>query len=140
MVMGTVGYMAPEQVRGQPTDARTDLFALGTVLYEMLSGDRAFKGDTAADTLFAIVKEDPRDLTVARTDISPALDRIVRHCLEKNPAERFQTARDIVFALEAPSSGSGATPTPLPTRKSLSVLSAAAVLPNGERMDWSSIT
>jgi len=105
-VMGTVGYMAPEQVRGQAVDARTDLFALGAVLYEMLSGQRAFRRDTGADTMFAIVKEDPPDLLTARADLSPALDRIVRHCLEKNPNERFQTARDVAFALGG-LSGSG---------------------------------
>ncbi|HUL73887.1 MAG TPA: protein kinase [Vicinamibacterales bacterium] len=100
-VMGTVGYMAPEQVRGQAMDARTDLFALGAVLCEMLSGQRAFQRETPADTMTAILKEDPPDLSATRADLSPALDRIVRHCLEKNPAERFQTARDIAFALEA---------------------------------------
>jgi Tol biopolymer transport system component len=100
MVIGTVGYMAPEQVRGQMVDARTDLFALGAVLYEMVSGRRAFTGETAADTMVAIVKEDPPEITGSRPDLSPALDRIVRHCLEKNPAERFQTARDVAFALE----------------------------------------
>ena len=105
-VMGTVGYMAPEQVRGQAVDARTDLFALGAVLYEMLSGQRAFRRDTTADTMFAIVKEDPPDLLTARADLSPDLDRIVRHCLEKNPNERFQTARDVAFALGG-LSGSG---------------------------------
>jgi serine/threonine protein kinase len=105
-VMGTAGYMAPEQVRGQAVDARTDLFALGAVLYEMLSGQRAFRRDTAADTMFAVVKEDPPDLLTARADLSPALDRIVRHCLEKNPNERFQTARDVAFALGG-LSGSG---------------------------------
>jgi Tol biopolymer transport system component len=107
-VMGTVGYMAPEQMRGQPVDARTDLFALGTVLYEMLSGQRAFKGDTAADTMIAIVKEDPPEITALRPDIPPALQRIVRHCLEKNPVERFQSARDVAFALES-ATDSGAT-------------------------------
>ena len=100
-VLGTVGYMAPEQVRGQAVDARADLFALGAVLYEMLSGTRAFQRDTAADTMTAILKEDPPELGGTRTDLSPALDRIVRHCLEKNVAERFQTARDVAFALEA---------------------------------------
>ena len=100
-VMGTVGYMAPEQVRGQATDARSDLFALGAVLYEMLSGQRAFQRDTAADTMTAILKEDPPEFAGTRTDISPALDRIIRHCLEKNPVERFQSARDVAFALEA---------------------------------------
>ncbi len=107
-VMGTVGYMAPEQMRGQAVDARTDLFALGTVLYEMLSGQRAFKGDTAADTMIAIVKEDPTELTALRPDVPPALHRIVRHCLEKNPVERFQSARDVAFALES-STDSGAS-------------------------------
>ena len=100
-VLGTVGYMAPEQVRGLDVDARADLFAVGAVLYEMLSGARAFHRDTAADSITAILKEDPPDLTTKRADLSPALDRIVRHCLEKNPAERFQSARDVAFALEA---------------------------------------
>jgi eukaryotic-like serine/threonine-protein kinase len=109
-VMGTVGYMAPEQVRGLAVDARSDLFALGAVLYEMLSGNRAFTGETATDTLFAIVKQDPRDLTASRADIPPALNRIVSHCLEKNPAERFQSARDVAFALEALSGTSISSP------------------------------
>ena len=100
-VMGTVGYMAPEQVRGHATDARSDLFALGAVLYEMLSGQRAFQRDTAAETMTAILKEDPPEFAGTRTDIPAGLDRIIRHCLEKNPAERFQSARDVAFALEA---------------------------------------
>ncbi len=100
-VLGTVGYMAPEMVRGQPVDARSDLFAFGAVLYEMLSGQRAFQHDTAAETMTAILKEDPPELLGSRAEISPALDRIVRHCLEKNPAERFQSARDVAFALGA---------------------------------------
>jgi serine/threonine protein kinase/sugar lactone lactonase YvrE len=106
LVLGTVGYMAPEQVRGLATDARTDVFAFGAVLYEMLSGRRAFKGDTAADTMTAILKEDPPELIGSRPDLSPGLDRIVRHCLEKNPAERFHAARDIAFALDALSTSS----------------------------------
>lgn len=101
LVLGTIGYMAPEQVRGQSVDARADLFAFGAVLYEMLSGQRAFSRETAADTMTAILKEDPPDLTGTRAELSPALDRIVRHCLEKNPVERFQSARDVAFALEA---------------------------------------
>ena len=100
-VMGTVGYMAPEQVRGTAIDARTDLFAFGAVLYEILAGRRAFARETAAETLTAILREDPPELSSVRAELSPALERIVRHCLEKNPAERFQTARDIAFALEA---------------------------------------
>ncbi|HYN06255.1 MAG TPA: protein kinase [Vicinamibacterales bacterium] len=107
-VMGTVGYMAPEQVRGQTVDARADLFAFGAVLYEMVSGQRAFQRETAADTMTAVLKEDPPELTGTRADISPALDRIIRHCLEKNPSERFQTARDVAFALGS-LSGSGAS-------------------------------
>jgi serine/threonine protein kinase/Tol biopolymer transport system component len=108
-VMGTVGYMAPEQVRGRPVDARTDLFAFGAVLYEMLSGQRAFQRETAAETMTAILKEDPPELAVLRPEIAPALERIVRHCLEKNPAERFQSARDVAFALEALSGSASAT-------------------------------
>jgi len=106
LVMGTVGYMAPEQIRGHAVDARTDLFALGAVLYEMLAGHRAFQRETAAETMTAILKEDVPDLASSRPDISPALDRIVRHALEKNPVERFETARDVAFALGA-LSGSG---------------------------------
>ena len=110
-VMGTVGYMAPEQVRAQTVDARADVFAFGAVLYEMLSGRRAFQRETAADTMTAILTQDPPEIVGSRPDLSPALDRIVRHCLEKNPNERFQSARDVAFALDALSGttfGSGA--------------------------------
>jgi tRNA A-37 threonylcarbamoyl transferase component Bud32/WD40 repeat protein len=100
-VMGTVGYMSPEQVRAKPVDARSDLFSFGVILYEMLSGKRAFQGESAAETMSAIVKEDPPDLAEANRNISPALERIVRHCLEKNPAARFQSAHDLAFNLEA---------------------------------------
>jgi Tol biopolymer transport system component len=99
-VLGTVGYMAPEQVRGHAIDARTDLFALGAVLYEMLTGERAFRRETAAETMAAILHEEPPDLSAPLMAQAPALDRIVRHCLEKNPSERFQSARDVAFALE----------------------------------------
>jgi len=99
-VLGTVGYMSPEQVRGKEADARSDLFSFGTVLYEMISGQRAFKGESSADVLSAIIKEDPPDLAETNHSVSPALDRIVRHCLEKNPAERFQSAHDLAFDLE----------------------------------------
>ena len=115
LVMGTVGYMAPEQVRGQLVDARSDLFALGAVLYEMLAGHRAFQRDTAAETMTAILKEDPPDFASSRADISPALDRIVRHALEKNPVERFQSARDIAFALGALSGSGTAAQVTLPS-------------------------
>ena len=113
-VLGTVGYMAPEQVRGQDVDHRADIFALGAVLYELLAGRRAFQGATPADTVSAMLKEDPPELTTSAAGLVPAaLDRIVRRCLEKNPDERFQSVRDVAFALEAMSgSGSGVTSGP----------------------------
>src|SRR5262249_46043588 len=107
IVMGTVGYMSPEQVRGRPADARSDIFSFGSILYEMLSGRRAFQGDSAADTMSAILKEDPPDLSSTNQNVSPGLERIVRHCLEKNPEQRFQSARDLAFDLETLSGGSG---------------------------------
>jgi serine/threonine protein kinase len=82
--------MAPEQVRGLPVDSRADIFAFGTVLYEMVSGRRAFRRDTAAETMTAILKEDPPDLSEMERPISPGLERIVRRCLEKQPEQRFQ--------------------------------------------------
>ncbi|MGH9676350.1 MAG: protein kinase domain-containing protein, partial [Candidatus Acidiferrum sp.] len=107
-VLGTMGYMSPEQVRGQVADARSDIFSFGAILYEMLSGKRAFHGATAADTLSSILKDDPPELTETNRNISPALERIVRHCLEKNPAQRFHSARDVAFDLES-MSGSSST-------------------------------
>lgn len=100
VVLGTVGYMSPEQVRGEAADARSDIFALGTILYEMLSGERAFRRDTAAETMTAILKEDPAELSASSKPISPVLERIVRRCLEKKPLQRFQSARDLAFNLE----------------------------------------
>jgi eukaryotic-like serine/threonine-protein kinase len=99
-VLGTVGYMSPEQVRGLTADHRSDIFSLGAILYELLSGRQAFRRDTGAETMTAILKEDPPDLPVAERRIPPGLARIVGRCLEKNPAGRFQTASDLVFALE----------------------------------------
>lgn len=101
LVMGTAGYMAPEQVRGEPADPRTDIFAFGALLYEMLSGKRAFRRDTPAETMTAILREDPPEFTASGHQVSPALDRIVRRCLEKNPEQRFQSAKDLSFALGA---------------------------------------
>jgi hypothetical protein len=101
VVLGTMGYMSPEQVRGKAADRRSDLFSFGTIFYEMLSGQRAFRGDTAADTITAILTKDPPDLSQTNRDVPPGLDRIVRHCLEKNPEERFESARDVAFDLEA---------------------------------------
>ena len=100
-VMGTVGYMSPEQVRGKSSDSRSDIFSFGAVLYEMVSGKRAFHGESSVETMSAILKEEPPDLAETNRNVSPALERIVRHCLEKNPAERFQSARDVAFNLEA---------------------------------------
>ena len=106
IVLGTFGYMAPEQVRGLEVDHRADMFAFGAVLYEMLSGERAFRGETAADTMSAILTKEPSDLDVARLSIAPGLDRIVRRCLEKSPELRFQSATDLAFALETLTTGS----------------------------------
>src|SRR5436190_8142141 len=107
LVMGTVGYMAPEQVRGKAADARSDLFAFGAILYEMISGKRAFHGETPADTMSAILKEDPPELSETGRNVPPALARIVNHCLEKSPAQRFQSSSDVAFALEALTDVSG---------------------------------
>ena len=110
-IIGTVGYMAPEQARGQLVDARADIFSLGAVLYEMVSGKRAFDGDTVVDVLAAVLHTEPPDLN---TDlrVPPALDRIIRRCLEKRPEERFQSSRDLAFALEGVSTGSGTLAVP----------------------------
>jgi eukaryotic-like serine/threonine-protein kinase len=107
VVLGTAGYMSPEQVRGKEVDARTDIFALGAILYEMLSGQRAFKGESSVETMNAILKEDPPELETEKLRVSPGLERIVRRCLEKEPARRFHSARDVGFALEAISGTSG---------------------------------
>ena len=108
-VMGTIGYMSPEQLKGQAADHRSDIFSFGAILYEMLSGKRAFRGDSMAETMSAILREDPPDLSETNRTVSPALERIVRHCLEKNPAERFHSARDLAFAIESISDISGAS-------------------------------
>ncbi len=100
-VMGTAGYMSPEQIRGATVDCRTDIFSFGAVLYEMLCGSRAFKRDTPADTMAAILNEDPPEVLESGRQMPPALDRIVRHCLEKAPEQRFQSARDLAFDLES---------------------------------------
>jgi serine/threonine protein kinase/Tol biopolymer transport system component len=107
-VLGTVGYMSPEQVRGQEADHRADIFSFGMILYEMLSGNRAFSGASRADVMSAILKEEPPELGETNAKISPALEKIVRRCLEKKPERRFQTASDLGFALEALSTSSDA--------------------------------
>ncbi len=124
LVMGTAGYMSPEQVRGKVADQRSDLFSFGAILYEMVSGKRAFHGDSPADTMSAILKDEPPELSETARNVPPALERIVRHCLEKNPAQRFQSAADIAFSLEAlteistaSKSGAQAIPAPEPARR-----------------------
>jgi WD40 repeat protein len=101
VVMGTAGYMSPEQVRGKSADHRSDLFSFGAILYEMISGKRAFHGETSADTMSAILKEETPELSETARNVPPGLERIVRHCLEKHPAQRFQSAGDLAFDLEA---------------------------------------
>jgi serine/threonine protein kinase/Tol biopolymer transport system component len=123
-VMGTAGYMAPEQVRGHTADHRADIFAFGAILYEMLAGKRAFQKPTSAETMTAILNEDPPAISQVTTNLPPALQRVVHRCLEKNPEQRFQSASDLAFALDALSSTSEAI--------SRSV-TAAAVLP---RLRW----
>jgi serine/threonine protein kinase len=107
-IMGTMGYMSPEQLKGEPVDHRSDIFSFGAILYEMLSGQRAFHGNSIAETMSAILHHDPPDLSENKT-VSPALEYFVRHCLEKNPAERFHSAHDLVFAIESISGLSGAS-------------------------------
>jgi len=106
-LLGTTGYMSPEQVRGLPADHRSDIFAFGAVLYEMLSGRRAFRGESAVETMSAILKEEPPELSSLGRGVPPSLDVVVRHCLEKQPEDRFQSARDVAFALEASAQGMG---------------------------------
>src|SRR5262245_13357876 len=101
VVLGTSGYMSPEQARGLPPDARSDLFAVGAILYEMLAGRRAFEGPTAADTISDVLHRDPPAATAGPEPVPVCLERIVRRCLEKDPDDRFQTARDLAFALES---------------------------------------
>ncbi|MDP9146027.1 MAG: serine/threonine-protein kinase [Acidobacteriota bacterium] len=131
-VLGTVGYMAPEQVRGSMVDSRTDIFAFGAVLYEMVSGQRAFRRDTAAETMTAILKEDPPEFDDLTHPVSPGLERIVRRCLEKKPEQRFQSAKDLAFALEAltgTSTKTAANPVIEDQTKSRRWMLAAAAIP-----------
>ena len=114
VVMGTAGYMSPEQVRGIAVDARSDIFSFGAILYEMISGKRAFHGETAADTMSEILKEEPADLSESNRNVSPALERIVQHCLEKNPEQRFHSASDIAFDLEHLTGVSGTSAKAMP--------------------------
>jgi eukaryotic-like serine/threonine-protein kinase len=116
MIVGTVGYMAPEQVRGQAADSRADVFSFGAILYEMAVGKRAFAKPTSAETMSAILNEEPPAVSQTSQNCPPGLQRVVHRCLEKNPEQRFQSASDLAFALEALSESgvSGATPSPPP--------------------------
>jgi eukaryotic-like serine/threonine-protein kinase len=107
-VMGTVGYMSPEQVRGQEADHRSDIFSFGVILYEMLSGRRPFSGESAVEVMNAILKEDPPELTATNSRVPQGLERLTRRCLEKQPERRFHSAHDLGYALEALSTPSGA--------------------------------
>ena len=131
VVMGTLGYMSPEQVRGKTADARSDIFSFGAILYEMLAGRRAFHGDSAADTMSAILREEPPDLSVTNQNIPPGLERIVRHCLEKNPEQRFHSAHDLAFDLDALTGVSGAAPVRAQAGGTRLRLSAAALAAAG---------
>jgi serine/threonine protein kinase/Tol biopolymer transport system component len=116
MIIGTVGYMSPEQVRAQATDHRSDIFSFGAVLYEMISGKRAFKGESSIEAMNAIIKDEPAELTGTGLQSSPGLERITRRCLEKLPERRFQSASDLAFALETTTHTSGAVASPSPAK------------------------
>jgi eukaryotic-like serine/threonine-protein kinase len=134
-VLGTVGYMSPEQVRGHPADQRSDVFSYGSVVYEMLSGRRPFSGETAAEVMSAILKEDPPEL--ASPDVPDGLQRVVRRCLEKRPEERFQSARDISFALEAIGEAGSKRPAAIPPRpRRLALVAGASVLAASLLAEW----
>jgi serine/threonine protein kinase/Tol biopolymer transport system component len=128
-VVGTLAYMSPEQVRGLPVDYRSDIFSLGAILYEMLSGRKAFKRDTSADTMGAILREEPPEFG---WKVPPALDHVVRHCLEKDRENRFQSAKDVAFALSEGSGrpmGSSARVTFSPGRRKGLLVAAAVITP-----------
>jgi serine/threonine-protein kinase len=142
LVLGTQGYMSPEQVRGRPADERSDIFSLGVVIYEMLAGARPFAGDSAADVMGAILRDEPPDLSTMNAQAPPSLQRIVHRCLEKNRHERFQTARDLAFALETISEVSakgqapgsiGVTSQAPDTRSSIAVLPFVNMSPDPEQ-------
>lgn len=121
-VMGTVGYMSPEQVKGELADHRSDIFSFGAVFYEMLAGKRAFRGESPIEILSAILSKEPPKLAEAERAIAPAFERIVRHCLEKRPEDRFQSTRDLAFDLESLAgtstiSGSSLTTAPVAPRR-----------------------
>jgi WD40 repeat protein len=112
-IVGTVAYMSPEQLRGKPVDHRSDVFSVGAIIYEMLTGRRAFRGETQVDTMTAVLLEDPPQINLEQSGVPASFQRIVLHCLEKEPENRFQSARDLGFALDTLSSASGGRSTRL---------------------------
>ena len=113
-MIGTVAYMSPEQLRGKPVDHRSDIFSFGAILYEMMSGSRAFRGETEVDTMTAVLREEPAVARLEHAAIPSGYQDIVRHCLEKEPENRFQSAKDLVFALQTLSGSSPVRAVPLP--------------------------
>jgi len=135
VVMGTVGYMSPEQVRGEKADHRSDIFSFGAILHEMLTGHRAFKRETMAETMTAILREEPEELTASNPNVNPSLARIVNRCLEKKPERRFQSTADLGFALDALSAPTSSSGRDLTSAASVAV---AQVKKSawGERIPW----
>ncbi len=131
-VIGTVAYMSPEQLRGKPVDHRSDIFSFGAILYEMMTGRRAFHGETEVDTMTAVLREEPAGVCLDQAAVPPGYQDIVRHCLEKDPENRFQSAKDLVFALQTLSGSSPVkalpSPKPAPQRRSVLPWGLAAVL------------
>src|ERR1700682_3434077 len=132
-ILGTVGYMSPEQISGVPADARSDIFSFGCVLYEMLSGRRAFGGVSPGQTMAAILRDQPPEISRSGIELPVGLDRIVARCLEKNPNERFQTARDLAFALKEMS---GASASVSVSAASISPGTRLPLLPRARRVPW----
>jgi serine/threonine protein kinase/Tol biopolymer transport system component len=134
-VMGTVGYMSPEQVRGHQADHRSDIFSFGAILYEMLAGERAFRRETMAETMTAILKEEPAELSETNSKINPQLEKVVSRCLEKTPERRFHSAHDLGFALESLTAPSGSTSQSLSALESQRTVSQNRVFNRGN-LGW----
>jgi serine/threonine protein kinase/Tol biopolymer transport system component len=120
-VIGTVAYMSPEQLRGKTVDHRSDIFSVGAILYEMLTGRRAFRGETEVDTITAVLREDPPEINLEQASVPVSFQQVIHHCLEKDPENRFQSVRDLAFALDTLANTSGGRvrslrPTPLRTK------------------------
>jgi eukaryotic-like serine/threonine-protein kinase len=124
VVLGTPAYMSPEQVRGASADHRSDIFACGCVLYEMLTGTRAFRRDAPVETMNAVLREEPAKLLTNHPNVPPAIERVVHRCLEKQPERRFQSASDLAFALEGPSAAGLGGPPRVEARRALNFRSA----------------